>query len=109
MKATYRVTINDVLPKGDNVRTKEWTIYAGGVRVGSMSSRITLLHWNPTNYNVFVAAYVDGDQVFAIQSRGFVTTMREAHWERTSFVNRAKEAIARRLSQMGARSHYKTT
>ena len=102
MKAIYRVIINDVLPKGDNVRIKEWEIYAGGVRVGSMRSRITLLWWNPNRYNVYVSAHVDGDQVFASQSRGFVTTMRDARWERTRFVDMAKEAVVKRLFQQAA-------
>jgi len=96
-KVVYRVVVNDVQQPGDNVRIKEWIIYVGGRRVGSMSSRITMLNWNPTNYNVYVAAYVDGDQVFARQSNAFVTTAQEGRWERTRFVSMAKEAVTRQL------------
>ena len=49
----------------------------------------------PANYHVSVCATLQGDDepFFVQQNRGFCTSRKDADWERSLMVTRAKEAV----------------
>ena len=93
MKLTFKPQSAESRMSGSNCTDKDWNIIANGEVVGVITSTIRDLNGSYTNpsYRVTINAELFGtDHQFHKSNSGWVTSMANARYSRSNFVNQAK-------------------